>query len=166
MPRYTPKDLKPIIDELIGNNDRAKAVVGGAIIDSSLDYAISARIKELPEPDENGLFSYTGPFGGCDQKIQAGYALGLFGPKTKKDMERINAIRNYCAHNMNPISFDDDKLSENCRQMFTATNSDCHDGKLWREKFVLAVQIIMDGLIMEANEAAPRVAATPKYLSD
>jgi len=164
--RYTPKDIKAIIAELTSNNDRAKAVVGGALMDSILDYAIRARVLTLPEPEENKLFSLAGPFGTCDQKIQGAFALGLFGSKTRTDLVLINRIRNEFAHDLNPISFDEERIAGRCRAIHTATNSDSHDQGLWREKFVLAVQILLDALAGEANEGAGKLKMVSHLLSD
>lgn len=166
MPRYTPKDLDPIIDELAANNDRAKAIVGGALLDSSLDYAITARLVGLEPGAEETLFSLAGPFGTCDQKIQGAFALGLIGPVTKRDMGLVNKIRNLFAHDVNPVSFSDQAVAGRCRDLQIGLNSDVHEQKMWREKFVLAVHLLCDGLIMDANERTDRVGLSTKHLSD
>jgi hypothetical protein len=148
--RYRPADLKLIIDELTDENDRVRAVVGGSLLDGLLDYAIVARIRALEPGEESKLFKPGGPFHSCDQKIQAGYALGLFGSLTKSDMACINEVRNIFAHEMNPVDFDAEVIIDRSKNLRSGSGIDVSLST--RDRFVFAIHWIMDGLVTDANE--------------
>jgi hypothetical protein len=163
--RYRPADIKKIVDELVNENDRARAIVGGSLVDGILDYAIVARIKNLEPGEESKLFKPGGPFHSCDQKIQAGFAIGLFGPLTRADMECINEVRNIFAHNMNPMDFDHEDVVQRCKGLRTGSGV---DGTMsTRDRFVFAIQWIVDGLVNDANELTEnKLQLVSRLLSD
>jgi hypothetical protein len=51
-------------------------------------------------------FDYDGPMGTFASRIAVAYALGIFGPQTRHDLDLIRHLRNQFAHCRNPLSFD------------------------------------------------------------
>lgn len=163
--RYRPADISVIIGELCNVNDRARAIVGGSLLDGLLDYAITMRLMPLTLGEESMLFKPGGPFASCDQKIQAAYALGLFGPLTKGDMKCLNEVRNVFAHNMNPVTFDDPEIVEMCVNLRTGSGVD--KTMSTRDRFVFAFQWILDGLLDDANDFPEnKLKPISRHLSD
>lgn len=97
--------------------DRACALVLGAITEQGLETAITSHCIPLKENDVQWLF-------GGDQagdtainfasKIRLGYALGIYGQETKRDLNMIRHIRNTFAHSQKMISFQTKEVSDAC----------------------------------------------------
>jgi len=74
----------------------------------------------LLEPDDLGkLFENAGPLATFYAKINFGFAFGLFGPKTRADLNWIRDIRNAFAHATTSISFQSPEVLEACGQIHT-----------------------------------------------
>lgn len=50
------------------------------------------------------------------------YFLRLIGPVTRRELDIIRTIRNECAHNMNPVSFDTEPTISRCRALAEQRN--------------------------------------------
>jgi hypothetical protein len=50
-------------------------------------------------------------------KIRIAYALGVYGPNTRDDIDTIRHIRNLFAHDRGHLTFDDNIVSELCNQL-------------------------------------------------
>jgi len=83
--------------------------MGGAMVEDALRVAIKRRFDPaFPDALLGDLFDYErkGPLSTLGYRILAGYALGIFGPITYRDLKRINVIRNVFAHSSEEIHFD------------------------------------------------------------
>jgi hypothetical protein len=151
--RYKPNDVRAVINELVSENPRASAIVGGSFLDSALDHAITNRLRPLEASQEKELFMYGGPFQSCDQKIKAAFALGLIGPRTKRDIELLNEIRNVFAHDMNEVTFEAKMIGDKCGKLFVGSAAHMESGGELsnKERFVFGVQWIVDGLLTQAD---------------
>ena len=92
--------------------DYAIAVVGAGLIEKALEVVILTRFVAL-NPDERGsIFDYIkqGPLCDLSSRIKISYALGLFGPRTRDDLEHIRTIRNSFAHSLKLLRFEPNKL--------------------------------------------------------
>ncbi len=87
-------------------NDRALALVLGAIIEQGLETAILSHCIKLNETEQRNLFQ-----GGDDAalafgpKIRLGYALGIYGDGARTDLDCVRHIRNLFAHTKSDIRF-------------------------------------------------------------
>jgi hypothetical protein len=87
------------------NSERIVAVVGGALLDQSLQVAVELRMRQ----DKDALrkvFKPNGPMGG-QNKVDLGYLLYMYEKDVRDVLTAIFTIRNYFAHNLT-MSFDTD----------------------------------------------------------
>ena len=54
---------------------------------------------------------------------------------------------------MRRVTFSDSEIANRCREIKTATNSAAHIQGSWDQKFVLAVQLLVNCLMLEAMMA-------------
>jgi hypothetical protein len=103
--------------------DRATALVLGSILEQGLELAILSHCTigwNTPEAEseQKKLFS-----GGGDGpmnfavKIRLAYALGVYGPNSRDDLDVMRHIRNFFAHDRSHLTFDDKDVAALCGQL-------------------------------------------------
>lgn len=101
------KDLNKAWKEINEGSDRSAAIIGAAFVGDSLQCALESRMIGLNSQVFNEIFNnVNGPLCSFSSKILLGFALGLYGPVLKMDLNVIRNIRNAFAHTMKPITFD------------------------------------------------------------
>lgn len=100
-------------------DDRSCAIVLGAALDAELEEQIQSRMVELEAAEIKGLFGEGSPLGSFAAKVKIGYAFGVFGPRTRSDLDLIRQIRNAFAHARRPITFDTSEVARTCLQLET-----------------------------------------------
>lgn len=113
----TEDDKEAVIAELLGDSDRAIAVIQGTNLDSTLEHCLRSRMRSDDQKHMDALFVGEAPLAAFSSKIRIGYALSLFGPLTRDDLDLFREIRNACAHSMKPISFDIPQLLNVLRRL-------------------------------------------------
>jgi hypothetical protein len=103
-------DLDRAWKEISEGSDRSAAIIGAAFVDDSLQCALESRMIGLCSQVPNEIF-VNGPLRSFSSKIFLGFALGLYGPLLKKDLNVIRNIRNAFAHAMMPITFDSPEVA-------------------------------------------------------
>src|SRR6266446_1480816 len=63
------------------------------------------------------IFTGNGPLATFSGKIEVGFAMGIYGPRARRDRHRIRKIRNRFAHELNPITFDMPEMKELCESI-------------------------------------------------
>jgi hypothetical protein len=110
----TEGDLRAIESELYNGPDRGAAVVLGSLVERALEKLLRDKMR----PDgTSSLFKYGGPLADFSSRIQIGYALQLFGPETRKDLNIIRHLRNQFAHSRRPIRFTTPVVKDCCAQL-------------------------------------------------
>jgi hypothetical protein len=115
-----PPDLAEymdLLDEVGEHPDRAVAIILAAMVEGALRAAILARMVPLCERREMGLFGPDSPLGTFSAKIKVGFALGVYGPETRADLDTVRAIRNAFAHCTKPIKFDTPEVAAECAKL-------------------------------------------------
>jgi hypothetical protein len=106
--------------EMSEESDRTAAIVGASFLDDSLGFALTHRFIGLGKDWTDRLFdSANAPLGTFSAKIRLGYALGVFGPKTHADLDRIRRVRNEFAHAARRKSFADTVIANLCMALIT-----------------------------------------------
>ena len=101
------QDVREAIDEIYAADDRAAAIVGASLLDTRIEAAIRARLIDDERSELlDGLVGERGPIGAFGTRIRLGFALGIYGPETKRDLLDIAKIRNAFAHEMAIKSFE------------------------------------------------------------
>jgi DNA-binding MltR family transcriptional regulator len=100
--------------------DYAIAVVGAAYVEQALKIAILSRLRpELEDAEVDALFDgdQSGPLSTFLARTKLAYAMNIFGPITRKNLEHMRAIRNAFAHAATTLRFDDREISELCSEI-------------------------------------------------
>jgi hypothetical protein len=109
---YTHEQMQAIVDEIGKQTDRGAAIIAAAVIEDVLEHLIIARLVELPSKRKKALFDQSnGPLSSLSSKIELGLALGLFNDERRGSLHLIREVRNAFAHTMDPISFEDPRIS-------------------------------------------------------
>jgi hypothetical protein len=102
----------------VSHEDRAGVLLIGSALDQALESAILTHCIEL---DREGVRLL---FGGGDHeplssatKVRLGYALGIYGEKSRKDLDLMRVIRNTFAHSKSHIDFDDLDIVAACANL-------------------------------------------------
>jgi len=111
-----------LIKEMGDASHRTAAIVAVAMVDDALGHALLTRLIPLGKTWIDRVFdSADAPLGTFSAKIRLGYALGLYGPVTCGDLDRVRWIRNQFAHSSKRRSFDDKDVAERCMALITPT---------------------------------------------
>ena len=98
--------------------DREAAIKSGSLVETSLEHAIKAKLVRLKKSEYKALFEGpSAPLSTFSAKIWIGYALGIYGPKAKHDLETIKDIRNVFAHATQHITFKNRQIVARCKGM-------------------------------------------------
>jgi DNA-binding MltR family transcriptional regulator len=99
-------------------NDRARILLATAILDQHLQTALLSHFPIIDTEDKEQMSELfegeAAPLASFSSRIRVAYALGIFGRRTKRDLERIKAIRNACAHSRLHVHFNDMAIAEEC----------------------------------------------------
>lgn len=108
------------LDELDGAfSDHAIALMGASIVEKALEVAVLSQLIVLTADERSRLFDYDkrGPLSDLSAKIKIGYALGIFGHKTRDDLDAVRQIRNAFAHTLNVMTFEEDAVRDLCNAL-------------------------------------------------
>jgi len=96
-------------------SDYAIALIGASLLEKALEIALLARFVPLSNEERSRIFQPTGPLGSLSAASLLAYATGIFGPKTRTDIDHVRAIRNAFAHGRRALSFETREIAEICR---------------------------------------------------
>lgn len=164
MARHIPKDWEAVFAELDGANDRAVILVVGSLIDYALAEVIKSRLRE-PDADKgwNDLFKESGPLQTWSQKTTVAYFLKIIGPIARADIDLFRSIRNEAAHDMNPITFDAEKIAGKISQIQMG-NENTRKLPL-RSQFLTAARMYIANLILRAGNSHAEIAEASAALA-
>jgi hypothetical protein len=103
--------------------DRATALVLGSILEQGLELAILSHCVlgwNTPEAEAQQKKLFGGGGEGSMNfsiKIRMAHALGVYGPRTRDDIDTMRHIRNFFAHDRGHLTFDDTDVSDLCDQI-------------------------------------------------
>ena len=141
-----PRDYDALRAELEGSSDRAAITVGASMVELALSDCLKAVLRKATSATETArLFGPGGIAETFAQKISACYFLNIVSLKLRTELDTIRKIRNVAAHHLDPVSFDDQRVSDLCKHLvsFTSGLKDPTNKK----KFVTLVTMITGLLI-------------------
>jgi DNA-binding MltR family transcriptional regulator len=98
--------------------DYAIAMIGAELLSGALQAAIVGRFRKFDTDDEiKELFENRGPLADLSSRIKLAYALDLFGPETRDDLDSIRRIRNLFAHRPEQHSFREPPIAADCKRL-------------------------------------------------
>lgn len=124
-------------------DDRSVALIYAAQIERSLEKIITHMLATKDELKE--LFGDSGPLGTFSAKTQIAYAMGIFGKRTKKELDRIRSVRNVFAHAVRPLSFETEQIKSTCENLnrnFPGSNP-----KSPRDKYIQSTTYLSAALV-------------------
>lgn len=110
--------------------DRAAALIVAALLEDALKTAISTHFVSVDDNTINQLFSSgvdDGPLATFSARIRLGYALGIYGPDMRADLETIRLIRNVFAHSRHLLDFSSPEVENVCKQFIFPTKFPWND---------------------------------------
>jgi hypothetical protein len=114
----TDGDFASALKEIREAPDRAAAIVGAAIVEDALRWALNSFfILQITENEERELFENNGVLSSFHAKILMGFALGLFGEAARNELSRIRNIRNAFAHAPRSIGFATSEVANECAKL-------------------------------------------------
>jgi hypothetical protein len=153
------QQLTNIFAEMRHTTDRVAAISCGAWLDDMLSAAIGTRFIRMGKDWKERIFdAQTAPLNTFHGKIVIGYALGIFGPKTRADMDAIRWIRNQFAHRPDPITFDQPDVAKKCMGLrisrlpsLGGLHAPLDDRASPRDHYIAAAQRISGRLLIAAR---------------
>jgi mannitol operon repressor len=110
------KYFSAFLAEFQKETDRGAALVGAALIDTRLDAVLRSHLVDSKAVDEL-MEGGNAPLGTFSSRIKMAYALGLITELEFDECEIIRRIRNYFAHGVHGLTFQDQKLSALCNNL-------------------------------------------------
>lgn len=160
-----PEHRKEYIKELMGESDRAAALVAAAEIDSRLILLLRDSFSHrISAAEEDELFyGKRAPLGDFSSRISIAYALGVIFSDERDDLNRIRRVRNVFAHSVIPLTFENELIAKECsgllyREVFGDTSESFGKPKL---RYLLTVMelrsIFTDRIIKRAKDFAKTI---------
>ena len=115
----TPEEARALAEDRVKEQDRSIAIVRVASLDAVLSYVIKRKFVNLSSDEEDALFQ-DGPLASFSAKIKIAYALGLYGPETRDDLNMLREIRNAFAHSTRSFDFTNPAIMQCCRMLKTS----------------------------------------------
>lgn len=133
------------------HQDRAAVLVCVSSLELALEDAIWSHSVPLAHNERKAFFGGKGVARTLADKIFLAYVLGVIGPKTRKDLDRVRDIRNDFAHAKRHVDFNTREIHASC--VFRMSDAD-----LWKrmtgratmtakEIFVQTVEIVVSDLL-------------------
>ena len=119
----TWNELEAYYEEINGASDRAAAILAAEYFSGKLRDAImrgfAGRNREFGELIDSGgnVFKRNNPISNFSAKTEIGFALGLYSNEIRKNLHKIQEVRNVFAHASKPIKFDHDEIAKKCCEL-------------------------------------------------
>jgi DNA-binding MltR family transcriptional regulator len=138
----TDKEVDGIFFKMLEEPSRGSAIVAAALVDHALQVAIRHRMVPLTDSETRALFGPDRPLGSFSARTKLAYALGMFGKKTRHDLERLRRIRNAFAHARRDINFYTPEVIDLCKT-FNCLSEDQREGLNAREQLAAAGRLLL-----------------------
>ena len=116
MPRIPLDEFLKGLEETKSESDRAAAIVGATMLETILEECILLRLRPMSNTHRESLLGGESSFASFSAKIDLGFSLGLYGQKTKSDLNFIRKIRNEFAHHVNR-DFAHSDVTKHCKEL-------------------------------------------------
>jgi DNA-binding MltR family transcriptional regulator len=113
----TWNEFLDVLEELEKDGPRGAALLGHAMLENILKRLLLHAMVPLGKEEEDRLFDGLGPLSGMSSRTILAYALGLISKQTRRDLDKIRAIRNRFAHTGKKVTFDDPEVVKLCARL-------------------------------------------------
>lgn len=137
-------------------DDRAAALVYGAMLEHSLEIAISTYFVVDPKALRR-VFDYSamGPLATFESKIRLGLALGVFEQKMHDDLRMLKQIRNAFAHARSKIDFYTPAVVSACNSL-NYRSQGIRDSPLPPARVVFTFAVAFLSAFLHSDKTTPR----------
>jgi len=104
--RPSVQDIDEAMEELKTDGARGAVALGSALIEDVLQACITLSMVRLTSSEIDELFTGQSPIASFSARVRLAYALGIFGRKTRKDLNTVREIRNAVVHAKRRFTFD------------------------------------------------------------
>lgn len=102
-----PESFSPIEAQKLAEGEPIVPVIlYTAMLENTLESVISSKFRHQDQDTLSHLTDGSGPLGTFHQKIEIGYALGIYDDSTRRSLQIIRKIRNVFAHAQKPVAID------------------------------------------------------------
>lgn len=115
-----------MLNEIAGQSHRGAAIVAFAFLDDVLTEAVQSRLhnyKHKGEDVSKFMFKGAGPLATFSARRRLALMLGIVGPKTYDDLDRLAQIRNEFAHIRSRRTFKSQRIRSLCGALTTPTHA-------------------------------------------
>jgi len=166
------KDMEApaIFREIEGQTDRAAAIVAFTYLDLYLSQAICSHLYDQTRQHKQAikeLWGQPNAFQAFSARRRLASLLGLFGPETFKDLDRLAKIRNIFAHFKETYTFESQQIKGLCDALYIANkiqwDSDSGPPGDARGKYLFVVRLVTGLLLSEMTDNTP-IRREPRFL--
>jgi hypothetical protein len=151
--KETARHIGEILRETLHASDRIAAISSAALVDDILGAAIGERFVKLGKDWQDRIFDNPlAPLSSFHSKIIIGYAMGIFGPLTRADLDIIRSVRNDFAHSAPSLSFNDKRIADKCY-------------KITRRQSELGTELKVQFLLPEENSPRSRYIGAAQIIA-
>jgi transcriptional regulator with XRE-family HTH domain len=146
-PAPSEEEIDDTFRKLATESDTTAAVVGGSLLEASLEGLLRARMLTTDDKLLHAVFGGRGPLAGLEEKILIAQAFGLITSRVASDLHVLKDVRNTFAHSRELVSFSQQAIKERVSGllMFQQTDEPELPGRPTSTKalYLLAVSILM-----------------------
>jgi hypothetical protein len=133
--------FRDALAEMTTDGDRGSAILGATIVENQLTIRLTLGMITLTKTEREALFDGMAPLSAFSSKIKVAYALGHFGPITRRDLDTMREIRNAFAHSKKVISFNTPQVVDTLRRFKCI--EEVHNAMTPRRAYILATKCLV-----------------------
>ena len=111
------KSLISSLNSISALDDRSAALVAFSHLEGALQQAVANKLICCDDTEIYNRLFQDGPLSSFYSQMLCGRALGMFGPKTYKDLDNLRKIRNHFAHGWKCDTFESDSIRDRCKNI-------------------------------------------------
>ncbi|TPL97443.1 hypothetical protein [Mesorhizobium sp. B2-3-10] len=108
----THQEFDAYLQEVENSSARSVVIVLSSNLENLLRFTVLSRFIHLPKAEIDKLCDRSGPLNSFSQLTDIGFALGIYGRVTRKNLDIVRRIRNAFAHTFIPLDFDTAEVSQ------------------------------------------------------
>ena len=113
-----PDQKEAYTKELLGESDRAAALVAAAEVESYLAHLLMFKFTPLSKEERDELFfGRNAPLAEFAARINIAYGLGTINAGERDDLHGIRRVRNAFAHSVIPLTFENELIAKECERL-------------------------------------------------
>ena len=116
-----------LVATMTDRNDRAAVLTVVSLLEGALQKSLATKFIADDKGKLEYMFGSGAPLRDFSAKIKMGFALGVYGPNTRADLDSIREVRNSFAHTMSPIYFNTPEVENVCKRIIILDQFDILD---------------------------------------